>query len=99
MMRSEQLVAIAELKKRGGDEAVRHMLNAVKREVTSAISMTHSVRVADLVLVAPGSFRSRPAARCAVRPVWSGTGWTSSADWTSPHDGGVRRGCRSELAG
>ena len=50
---SEQLVAIAELNKQGSsdDEA----LHAVKREVTSAISMTHSVRVADLVLVPPGS--------------------------------------------
>ena len=51
---SEQLVAIAELKKQGSpnNEA---LLNTVKREVTSAISMTHSVRVADLVLVPPGS--------------------------------------------
>ena len=50
---SEQLVAVAELKKRAGsDEAV---LRTLKREVTSAISMTHNVRVADLVFVAPGS--------------------------------------------
>ena len=54
--RSERLVAIAELKKRGGsDEEALDRLRTVKREVTSAISMTHSVRVADLVLVPPGS--------------------------------------------
>ena len=50
---SEQLVAIVELKKHAGsDEAV---ITTVKRQVTAAISMTHSVRVADLVLVPPGS--------------------------------------------
>ena len=48
---SEQLVAIAELKKQI-DEA---LLDSVKQEVTAAVSMTHSVRVSDLVLVAPGS--------------------------------------------
>ena len=54
--RSEQLVAIVELKKRGGsDEEALDRLRTVKREVTSAISMSHSVRVADLVLVPPGS--------------------------------------------
>jgi long chain fatty acid CoA FadD26 len=51
---SEQLVAIAELKKQGSQDNVA-LLNTLKREVTSAISMTHSVRVADLVLVPPGS--------------------------------------------
>jgi long chain fatty acid CoA FadD26 len=30
-------------------------LRSVKREVTSAISRSHSLRVADLVLVSPGS--------------------------------------------
>jgi long chain fatty acid CoA FadD26 len=53
--RTERLVAIAEVKKRGSEEEARHRLQAVKREVTSAISKSHSVRVADLVLVAPGS--------------------------------------------
>jgi long chain fatty acid CoA FadD26 len=54
--RTEQLVAIIELKKRGDsyDDAM-HRLRAVKREVTSAISQSHSLRVADLVLVSPGS--------------------------------------------
>ncbi|HUO39531.1 MAG TPA: AMP-binding protein [Mycobacterium sp.] len=51
---TERLVAIVELKKRGGDDGV-HRLRTVKREVTSAISKFHSVRVADLVLVPPGS--------------------------------------------
>ena len=54
--RSERLVAIAELKKRGGsDGEALDRLRTVKREVTSAISKSHSVRVADLVLVPPGS--------------------------------------------
>ncbi|MBV8349585.1 MAG: AMP-binding protein, partial [Mycolicibacterium sp.] len=53
--RTEQLVAIVELKKKGSDEEVRSRLHTVKREVTSAISKSHSVRVADLVLVSPGS--------------------------------------------
>ncbi len=53
---SEQLVTIVELKKRGSsEEEVRDKLNAVKREVTSAISKSHGLRVADLVLVPPGS--------------------------------------------
>ncbi|MGC2655923.1 MAG: AMP-binding protein [Mycobacterium sp.] len=54
--RSEQLVAIVELKKRGSsDDEVRHRLHTVKREVASAISKSHGLRVADLVLVPPGS--------------------------------------------
>jgi long-chain fatty acid adenylase/transferase FadD26 len=53
---SERLVAIAEVKKRGNsDEEALHKLRSVKREVTSAVSKSHSVRVADLVLVPPGS--------------------------------------------
>lgn len=53
---SEQLVAIAELKKKGASEAeALDKLRAVKREVASAIKRSHSVRVADLVFVAPGS--------------------------------------------
>jgi long-chain fatty acid adenylase/transferase FadD26 len=53
---SEQLVTIVELKKRGSsDEEARDRLNSVKREVTSAISKSHGLRVADIVLVPPGS--------------------------------------------
>ena len=53
--RSEQLVAIVELKKRGGsDEEALDRLRTVKREVASAISKSHSVRVADLVARAAG---------------------------------------------
>jgi fatty acid CoA ligase FadD28 len=54
--RSEQLVAIIELKNRGDsyDEATE-ALGMVKREVTSAISTSHGLSVADLVLVPPGS--------------------------------------------
>ena len=54
--RTEKLVAIVELKKRGDShEEALQRLRTVKREVTSAISQSHSVRVADLVLVPPGS--------------------------------------------
>jgi len=53
---TEQLVAIAELKKRGdSEEEALHRIRTVKREVTVAIKRSHSLRVADLVLVPPGS--------------------------------------------
>jgi fatty acid CoA ligase FadD28 len=52
----EKLVTIVELKDRGeSDEDARERLDAVKREVTSAISNSHGLGVADLVLVSPGS--------------------------------------------
>ena len=54
--RTERLVAIVELKKRGDShEETIQKLRTVRREVTSAISKSHSLRVADLVLVPPGS--------------------------------------------
>jgi long-chain fatty acid adenylase/transferase FadD26 len=54
--RSEGLVAIVELKKRGSsDKEALERLHTVKREVTWAISRSHGLRVADLVLVPPGS--------------------------------------------
>ena len=53
---AEKLVAIIELKKRGdSDEDTTDRLRVVKREVTSAISKSHGLKVADLVLVSPGS--------------------------------------------
>jgi long-chain fatty acid adenylyltransferase FadD28 len=52
----EKLVAIIELKKRdGSDEEATERVRVVKREVTSAISKSHGLSVADLVLVPPGS--------------------------------------------
>ncbi|QRZ09930.1 AMP-binding protein [Mycolicibacterium austroafricanum] len=52
----EQLVAVIEFKKRGdSDEEVANHYTVVKREVTSAISKSHGLAIADLVLVAPGS--------------------------------------------
>jgi long chain fatty acid CoA FadD26 len=48
---SEKLVVVAELKKQIDAAA----LDVVRQQVTSAISMTHSVGLADLVLVGPGS--------------------------------------------
>jgi fatty acid CoA ligase FadD28 len=54
--RTEKLVAIIELNKRGdSDEEAMHKFGIVKREVTSAISKSHGLSVADLVLVPPGS--------------------------------------------
>jgi long chain fatty acid CoA FadD26 len=53
---TEQLVAIIELKSRGTSaEEAKIKLRSVKHEVTSAISRSHSLRVADVVLVSPGS--------------------------------------------
>jgi fatty acid CoA ligase FadD28 len=53
---TEKLVAIIELKKCGdSEEDVMKKLGIVKREVTSAISNSHGLGVADLVLVPPGS--------------------------------------------
>ena len=52
----EKLVAIIELKKRGNsDEDAMRRLDVVKREVTSAISESHGLSVADVVLVPLGS--------------------------------------------
>jgi long-chain fatty acid adenylyltransferase FadD28 len=52
----EKLVAIIEIKKRGDSEEERaDRLRNVKREVTSAISKSHGLSVADLVLVSHGS--------------------------------------------
>jgi acyl-CoA synthetase (AMP-forming)/AMP-acid ligase II len=54
--RTEQLVAIIEVKKRGDTDAeVLETLQSVKRDVTSAISTTHGLTAADLVLVSRGS--------------------------------------------
>ncbi|MGE2835897.1 AMP-binding protein [Mycobacterium sp. SMC-4] len=48
---SERLVVVAELKK----QVEPSVLDSLKAQVTSAISMTHSVRLSDFVLVGPGS--------------------------------------------
>ncbi|KKC03095.1 fatty-acid--AMP ligase FAAL21/FadD21 [Mycobacterium nebraskense] len=53
---TEKLVAIIELKKRGdSDEEALRRLDVVKNDVTAAISNSHGLNVADLVLVSPGS--------------------------------------------
>jgi fatty acid CoA ligase FadD21 len=52
----EKLVVIIELRKRGdSDEDAMRKLDAVKNDVTTAISRSHGLKVADLVLVPPGS--------------------------------------------
>jgi fatty acid CoA ligase FadD21 len=53
---TEKLVTIIELKKRGDSDAeVLQQLDIVKNDVTAAISSSHGLNVADLVLVPPGS--------------------------------------------
>jgi fatty acid CoA ligase FadD21 len=53
---TEKLVTIVELTKRGdSDEEALNKLSVVKNDVTAAISKSHGLNVADLVLVAPGS--------------------------------------------
>ena len=53
---TEQLVAIIEFKRReASTEDHMHKVRSMKRAVTSAISKSHSLHVADLVLVSPGS--------------------------------------------
>jgi fatty acid CoA ligase FadD28 len=53
---TEKLVAIIEFKMRDdSDEDAMDKLVSVKGEVSSAISNSHGLAVADLVLVAPGS--------------------------------------------
>lgn len=52
---TEQLVAIIEVRDRGQSAEAADQLADVKRDVTSAISNSHGLGVADLVLVSPGS--------------------------------------------
>jgi fatty acid CoA ligase FadD21 len=53
---TEKLVTIIEVKKRGdSDDEVREKLEGVKNDVTAAISKSHGLNAADLVLVEPGS--------------------------------------------
>ena len=53
--RTERLVVIAEMKNPGPEEEMQQKLRTVRHQVTSAISKSHGLRVADLVLVPPGS--------------------------------------------
>ncbi|MGB0437861.1 MAG: AMP-binding protein [Mycobacterium sp.] len=48
---SESLVVIAELKKQTDSD----VLESLKQQVTAAVSLTHSVRLADFALVGPGT--------------------------------------------
>jgi long chain fatty acid CoA FadD26 len=53
--RTERLIVIAEMKDKGNTQEMRNRLRDVRAQVTSAISKSHGLRVADLVLVPPGS--------------------------------------------
>ena len=48
-------MAIVEYKNCGTADEAKERLQNVKRELTSAISRSHGVRVSDLVMVGPGS--------------------------------------------
>ena len=53
---TEKLVVVIELKKQGdSEEDAIEMFSIIKRQVTSAISTSHGLSVADLVLLRPGS--------------------------------------------
>ncbi len=52
---TEKLVAIIELRKRGDSVEDVERLGVIKREVNSALSNSHGLSAADLVLVPPGS--------------------------------------------
>ncbi len=53
--RTEKLVAIMEVRKRDDSDESKDKLALVKNKVTAAISASHGLNAADLVLVAPGS--------------------------------------------
>lgn len=53
--KTEKLVVIVELKKRGDSPDAAAKLDAIKGELASAISKSHGLSVADLVPVEPGS--------------------------------------------
>lgn len=53
--RTEKLVAIMEIRKRDDSDESKDKLALVKNKVTAAISASHGLNAADLVLVAPGS--------------------------------------------
>ena len=98
--RSEQLVAIMELKKRGGsdEEALHRLRHRQTRSHVGDFEVARRARWRISSWCRPARFRSPPAARFGVRPVSSGTGRTNSSVWTSPHDGGFRRGGSSSSA-
>ncbi len=53
---TERLVTVVEVKKRGAtEEEAQERLQALKREVTAAVSKLHGVQVSDVVLVPAGS--------------------------------------------
>ncbi|MGV0715971.1 AMP-binding protein [Mycolicibacterium sp. XJ662] len=53
---TEELVTVVEVKQKGNSpEEINERFAAIKNDITSAISATHGLRIADLVLVAPGS--------------------------------------------
>ena len=78
----EKLVAIAELK--NPDETGEDVLQrfaAVKNEVTSAISTSHGLSIADLVLVPQGSIPITTSGKVRRRLVSSSTSRINSPAW------------------
>ena len=72
---TETLVVIIEVKKRGeSHEEAADKLTVVKREVTSAISNSRGLSVADLVLVPPGSIPIPTSGKSQPSGVWLDSG-------------------------
>ena len=84
---TENLVTVIELKKRADTQRWTpcDWLSEVKSDVTSAISNAHGLNIGDLVLVSPGRFPRRRAARSGAPRVSSSTSRTNSFDWTPEH--------------
>ena len=80
--RAEKLVAIIEFEV--PDPSPEDALDAVKREVTSALSEEHGLGAADIVLVSPGSIPCTSSGRCADRLAPSATAETSSPGSARP---------------
>lgn len=84
---SERLATIVEAKKKGGteDEALDR-LRIIKRDVSSAVSSTHGVRISDFVFVGPGSIpitTSGKVRRSAAVDVYRQGGFARLDDATS----------------
>ena len=84
---TERLVVIAEMKNRGSsDQEIQQKLRSVRQQVTSAISKSHGLRVADLVLVPPGSIPITTSGKIRRSSCVEVYRRISSAVWIPPHD-------------
>ena len=87
--RTEQLVVIVELKDRGSsDEEDRTASHRETESDASTITKSHGVRVADLVLVPPGSIPITTSGKVRRSASVERYRRTNSAVWMSRYDGG-----------